>query len=718
MGRFYQTAEPTFVDNKMFEAPHELMRQVLLGKDKAIDDKISDAVSFYDKLTADVLQQDTPRAKEIVKGYEQQINDIVSGIQKNPLEYNKYSNTIRELGRGINKDWTMGEIGTMQGYKKQVTEEWNKLDELAKKDPETYDASYVAAEKAAILKEYQGINWNKDLGKAGNAPAIQGSYHGLNFDLDEYLKTKMEADGYTRERDSTGNGYIYRNKTSNEVLSPQKVAEATVSYFNANPDIQSAVQRRGELGIEGFVGADINNALKYDREGNLQGYGDNYYGRMAEAAAKHKAYSKTEKSDTIHADSTAMTKMGWARADAKEKAEKEAEHVDLAPVHVYTLGTENTKSLSENLKVTNVALAAKQKDLADNAKSLKLQPGTERYKAFMSGDVKTMVAAGMDEGTAQQMSSAYKAERTKKNFLNDQVQGFRDYLSTKGKNSSQVGKLGWTKDKNLANEYNNYLKANNKFNDGKKVVTNLSSLNNMNIPEKTIKEAQGVFAQNFEHLTFNIDQTYKGQHLKFEDQQGNTVVYIPQDSKIKSGTREEKSGKTTIYLKAPDGKMSVQDLIRRGLVQTKTESYNDEQGKPQTRKVFTTRQNGKNVGMVLNEKTLRVVNALDDKGQSNYSSTLQIGNNRMDILVPTKQMPIPSVDAYINDNYEDLQFNRYMNQADLESLGRRESKGPNGSKFRTEKGKAYIIYADGRKTEVTDDITKREIYKINYFEND
>ncbi len=58
-----------------------------------------------------------------------------------------------------------------------------------------------------------------------------------------------------------------------------------------------------------------------------------------------------------------------------------------------------------------------------------------------------------------------------------------------------------------------------------------------------------------------------------------------------------------------------------------------------------------------------------------------------------------------------------MNQSNLGTLGRRDTKGPNGSTFRTERGKAYIIYSDGRKVEVTSPAEKREIYKINYFES-
>lgn len=82
MGQFYESTAGRFVDDKMFQAPHQLMQAIIQNKDKAVDTEIASAVSLYDKLTADVLQQDNPRAKEVISGYESKINDVVSNIQK------------------------------------------------------------------------------------------------------------------------------------------------------------------------------------------------------------------------------------------------------------------------------------------------------------------------------------------------------------------------------------------------------------------------------------------------------------------------------------------------------------------------------------------------------------------------------------------------------------------------------------------------------------
>ena len=84
MGRFYQTSDAKFVDDKMFEAPHQLMAQVLQNKDKEIDTEITSATAYLDKLKADVLTQDSPELQQEIKNYEAKITGIVDNIKSNP----------------------------------------------------------------------------------------------------------------------------------------------------------------------------------------------------------------------------------------------------------------------------------------------------------------------------------------------------------------------------------------------------------------------------------------------------------------------------------------------------------------------------------------------------------------------------------------------------------------------------------------------------------
>ena len=50
MGQFYKGTEATFLDDKMYKAPYELMGAMIDKKDKAIDDTITQYQGYLDKL--------------------------------------------------------------------------------------------------------------------------------------------------------------------------------------------------------------------------------------------------------------------------------------------------------------------------------------------------------------------------------------------------------------------------------------------------------------------------------------------------------------------------------------------------------------------------------------------------------------------------------------------------------------------------------------------
>jgi len=204
--------------------------------------------------------------------------------------------------------------------------------------------------------------------------------------------------------------------------------------------------------------------------------------------------------------------------------------------------------------------------------------------------------------------------------------------------------------------------------------------------------------------------------LTFEKEDGNKVVYVPRGDKnagkkitVSPKGKDNASGRHVVeYRTAPGGMLSVQSLIKDGLVS----QQKDKDGNI----IHTTRENGKQVGIVPDEKTFGLDQSLDNSGKANYGMNMQIGNYRVPVLIPTEQIKIPSVDKYVSENYSDMQFNQYMNKTNINTLGRATAPGPNGSSFMTEKGKAYVV-TNGVKQEVTAPAQKREIYKIIFAEN-
>jgi len=256
MGRFYKTATPAFVDNKMFQLPWQLMANTLMNKEKAVDDEIGIANTFLDKLTAQGLSPDQPRIKEVIGGYENRINEVVNNIKQNPMEYNKYSDVIRTLGRDINKDWSMGEISKIESNRKAYTDYSTQLDEAVKKNPDKYSPNQIDLLKKQALEKYkqaEGAKYNSQSGAYNQFSGDEALQLGnvtdiLNQNVGKYIKSDS---GEAAKLDTNGN-WIYKTHTGWEAVPAEKLKAAATAYLESAPEIISAIKQRTQLGIQGF----------------------------------------------------------------------------------------------------------------------------------------------------------------------------------------------------------------------------------------------------------------------------------------------------------------------------------------------------------------------------------------------------------------------------------------------------------------------------------
>lgn len=714
MGRFYQTASPQFVDDKMFQLPVDLMGQVIQAKDKAVDTEITSAVNLFDKLKADVYESDLPRAKQIISEKEDTVNGIIESIRKDPMNYNKYSSQIRTLSRDINHTWNTGEIAGMEKNNRDIISKIKDIHELHKDD-----ASYAEAAIKRVKDSYaKGLMYDDVTGAGKGRPDLRQTYQ-LKHSVDDFIKTKLNADEWEREKDSRGgDGYIYRSKKTREILSPEKIGQAYQQYFNAHQDIQDAVADRTSLGLTGFENPDLANAISYDDKGNVKKVGTDWYGRNIGAAIANMKYSKIGNSDTINNDQGYWEMWKANREDAKNAVEQ----VGWSYNQVADVDANSAKTYHASMTGTNEALKSSyDKILASSG----IKPESEIGKRILSGnshDIETAIKkiAEIDPATAQQVKGEYQSFRTQKNFLDAQATGFKTFAQSKGVKIDTQDSNWITKHEKL---YTQYLEKNNSL--GKKnIVDNTVTLDKVGVDPKTIKIAQETVVQNFDDLSFNVDQSQKGSYLTFEQDNGNKVIYVPRDYKwhgkpvsdkgiaVSIGKTKDTPAHTVTYKTAPGGMLSVGSLINDGLVRTIPASGDDEDAKPK----YVTRYNGKEVGIVPDEKTLGLSNKLDNAGGSNYGMTMQIGSYRLPVSIPTSALNIKSVDKYVQDNYDDLQFNHFLDKTNMATLGRTTAKGPAGSTFISEGSKVYAVEANGTKHEITAPEQRREILKIIFAE--
>ena len=260
MARFYQTSQPNFLADKMLELPYDLMSQVVLNADKNIDETLDTATGLYGKLEANALQQDRPRLQNIVKGYEESIDQLVNDIQKDPLAYSKKIGDIRALGRKVNTDFTTGEVAAIEERYNRDQQWWKEAKELQKKDPDLYDDDYLRRVRQANLAQSGEISYN---GPNDYNTYVENSVYGLG-NMNEWVDARLKdavPDAESIERDTVQGGWIVTTKSGSKRMTAGELNDILQSSFNADKNLQSALLQREQLGIPGFEGISRNGEI-------------------------------------------------------------------------------------------------------------------------------------------------------------------------------------------------------------------------------------------------------------------------------------------------------------------------------------------------------------------------------------------------------------------------------------------------------------------------
>jgi len=251
MGQFYKGTEATFLDDKMYKAPYELMGQALAKKDKEVEEaaKAKDALSAM--LEAKGLKKDDPRLQEIIGGYTNQVGDISSGIYSDAMNAATYMPKIEELKRKITADWKMGEVSKIQGNlaayntweeetKKQVDKAGNKV------SPQQWELL-----KAKKLAEFQGTNYqNPNTYNAFTGEALLEKKPSDVF-IDDMFKEKV-GKVKSISWDNDKGLWEIKGERGTEGWSDKDLKSAYKAALAADPNQLGAMQQLNSLGVPGY----------------------------------------------------------------------------------------------------------------------------------------------------------------------------------------------------------------------------------------------------------------------------------------------------------------------------------------------------------------------------------------------------------------------------------------------------------------------------------
>jgi hypothetical protein len=109
MGRYYETAKPTFVDDVIYQAPYELIARALESKDLQVEEdevEIDEVGVLSDDKK--YTEQDKEKRNQVVNGYRTEIDNIAKKIQENPEHRNYYMRRIDTARKKFDKDISTG----------------------------------------------------------------------------------------------------------------------------------------------------------------------------------------------------------------------------------------------------------------------------------------------------------------------------------------------------------------------------------------------------------------------------------------------------------------------------------------------------------------------------------------------------------------------------------------------------------------------------------
>lgn len=201
MGRFYNTAKPTFVDDVIYKAPYQLMLGALQAQDanlKEQQEKI-DAFSTMGDLL-DFTDKDADKRKEIIEGYRQEANDIAEKINKNPAMYQAYIGDLNRAKRNFEQDVKTGSLFEMDRAAKRRKEARAVLQARLDKGNISQDAFEAATEKLDNNYQGHGINQYEEsihvYDQIDEGAFQKGLKEVINVDTEGTTTTKPQGNGY------------------------------------------------------------------------------------------------------------------------------------------------------------------------------------------------------------------------------------------------------------------------------------------------------------------------------------------------------------------------------------------------------------------------------------------------------------------------------------------------------------------------------------------
>ena len=269
MGRFYKTAKPTFVDDIIYQAPHELMLNALKTQDanfneqqKELDafDTMGDLLDFTDK--------DREARNERLNLHRQKADELAQKISENPALYQSQIGAINRAKKDFERDVKSGDLFEMDRTAKRRTKLIGEIN--------TNKTISEEARNQALLKidrDYQGVG----KGDFTENIHIYDKIDETKFQKD--LKSVINIDTEGVSTTVPKSGYLITNGETKSYLTDERlsaIVENDPTMVNWKREQLQTLERsleNGDFEDEGQMQAEYNRRLKDFKQNTIDKLG-------------------------------------------------------------------------------------------------------------------------------------------------------------------------------------------------------------------------------------------------------------------------------------------------------------------------------------------------------------------------------------------------------------------------------------------------------------
>ena len=288
MGQFYKTSKPQFVEDFMYQPPWELAKEAILAKDKRVNQEIAVAGELGKVLNFEALDFDKDAADSKKMLYKGKIDSLVDKIKKDPMNYSKYGSELTELKNEMSEDFSKGEVADIMGTYAGAQKFNKDHDKYKVKEGARFNAGYGAFYNEA-KKSREELGRSNGSKGVWNSEQLMGSMD-IGKGFLQHLG-KLKGNSAISATEGTDGRYIYKNKSSNEVLSKQRVEQLMKDYVETLPNAKEYQAQTMRIGmgnpLEGLM--ELAGNYAYSKTSSEQGLKTNAYGTQAQGFANSKA---------------------------------------------------------------------------------------------------------------------------------------------------------------------------------------------------------------------------------------------------------------------------------------------------------------------------------------------------------------------------------------------------------------------------------------------